>query len=61
VLDEGADAARLKRALAAAHNGECDIVEAVHDYEAGMLDYGFRAVRDSLKAMPPDDLPRDIG
>jgi 2-polyprenyl-6-methoxyphenol hydroxylase-like FAD-dependent oxidoreductase len=45
------DAARLKRALAAAHNRECDIVEAIHDYEAGMLDYGFRAVRNSLKAM----------
>ena len=45
------DAARLKRALVAAHNGERDIVEAIHDYEAGMLDYGFRAVRNSLQAM----------
>ena len=45
------DAARLKRALVAAHNGERDIVEAIRDYEAGMLDYGFRAVRNSLKAM----------
>ncbi len=45
------DAARLKRALVAAHNGERDIVEAIHDYETGMLDYGFRAVRNSLKAM----------
>jgi 2-polyprenyl-6-methoxyphenol hydroxylase-like FAD-dependent oxidoreductase len=45
------DAARLKRALVAAQNGERDIVEAIHDYEAGMLDYGFRAVRNSLKAM----------
>jgi salicylate hydroxylase len=45
------DAARLKRALVAAHNGERDIIEAIHDYEAGMLDYGFRAVRNSLKAM----------
>jgi salicylate hydroxylase len=45
------DAARLKHTLVAAHNGERDIVEAIHDYEAGMLDYGFRAVRNSLKAM----------
>jgi len=26
-------------------------VAAIRDYEAGMLDYGFRAVRNSLKAM----------
>ena len=45
------DAARLKRALLATHRGECDLVDAIHDYEAGMLDYGFRAVRNSLKAM----------
>jgi 2-polyprenyl-6-methoxyphenol hydroxylase-like FAD-dependent oxidoreductase len=45
------DAARLKRALVAAHRGERDIVVAIHDYETGMLDYGFRAVRNSLKAM----------
>jgi 2-polyprenyl-6-methoxyphenol hydroxylase-like FAD-dependent oxidoreductase len=45
------DAARLKRALVAAHRGERDIVAAIHDYETGMLDYGFRAVRNSLKAM----------
>jgi 2-polyprenyl-6-methoxyphenol hydroxylase-like FAD-dependent oxidoreductase len=45
------DAARLKHALVAAHNGERNILEAIHDYETGMLDYGFRAVRNSLKAM----------
>jgi 2-polyprenyl-6-methoxyphenol hydroxylase-like FAD-dependent oxidoreductase len=45
------DAARLKRALVAAHRGERDIVAAIHDYETGMLDYGFRAVHNSLKAM----------
>ncbi|MBV8132364.1 MAG: FAD-dependent monooxygenase [Alphaproteobacteria bacterium] len=45
------DAARLKRALVAAHRGERDLVEAIGDYEAGMLGYGFRAVRNSLKAM----------
>ena len=45
------DAARLKRALVVAYRGERDLVEAIGDYEAGMLDYGFRAVRNSLKAM----------
>jgi 2-polyprenyl-6-methoxyphenol hydroxylase-like FAD-dependent oxidoreductase len=45
------DAARLKRALLAAHRGERDLLEAIHDYEVGMRDYGFRAVRNSLKAM----------
>ena len=45
------DAARLKRALVAARSGERNLVEAIHDYETGMLDYGFRAVRNSLKAM----------
>jgi salicylate hydroxylase len=45
------DAARLKRALVAARRGESDLIEAIHDYETGMLDYGFRAVRNSLKAM----------
>jgi 2-polyprenyl-6-methoxyphenol hydroxylase-like FAD-dependent oxidoreductase len=45
------DAALLKRALVAAHRGERDLIEAIHDYEAGMRDYGFRAVRNSLKAM----------
>ena len=45
------DAARLKRALVSAHCGERDLVEAIREYEAGMLDYGFRAVRNSLKAM----------
>jgi 2-polyprenyl-6-methoxyphenol hydroxylase-like FAD-dependent oxidoreductase len=45
------DAARLKRALVAAQNGERNLVDAIHDYETGMLDYGFRAVRNSLKAM----------
>jgi 2-polyprenyl-6-methoxyphenol hydroxylase-like FAD-dependent oxidoreductase len=45
------DAARLKRALVAAHCGERDLVDAIHEYEADMLDYGFRAVRNSLRAM----------
>jgi 2-polyprenyl-6-methoxyphenol hydroxylase-like FAD-dependent oxidoreductase len=45
------DAARLTRALVSAHCGKRDLVEAINDYETGMLDYGFRAVRNSLKAM----------
>ena len=28
-----------------------DVVGALHEYEIGMRDYGFRAVRNSLKAM----------
>lgn len=45
------DAARLTGALVAAQRGERDLIDAIHEYEAGMLDYGFRAVRNSLKAM----------
>ena len=45
------DAERLTRALVAAHRGERPLLEAIHDYEAGMRDYAFRAVRNSLKAM----------
>jgi salicylate hydroxylase len=45
------DAARLKRALVAAQRGERGLVDALHDYETGMCAYGFRAVRNSLKAM----------
>jgi salicylate hydroxylase len=45
------DAMRLCRALAAADRGEQPLVDAIHTYEADMLDYGFRAVRTSLHAM----------
>ena len=45
------DAMRLCRALAAADRGERPLVDAIHGYEADMLDYGFRAVRTSLHAM----------
>ena len=45
------DAMRLCRALAAADRGEQPLVDAMHTYEADMLDYGFRAVRTSLHAM----------
>jgi salicylate hydroxylase len=45
------DAVRLCRALTAVHCGERLAIEAIHEYEAGMLDYGFAAVRASLQAM----------
>ncbi len=45
------DAVRLARGLTAAVRGERPLIDAIHDYEAGMIDYGFRAVRRSLHAM----------
>ena len=45
------DAMRLCDALTAASRGQRPVLEAIHDYEAGMIDYGFRAVRTSLHAM----------
>jgi salicylate hydroxylase len=45
------DAARLRRALVAAQRGERGLIDALHDYETGMCEYGFRAVRNSLAAM----------
>jgi 2-polyprenyl-6-methoxyphenol hydroxylase-like FAD-dependent oxidoreductase len=45
------DAVRLKRALAAVQSGQRDLMTALRGYEAEMLHYGFRAVRNSLKAM----------
>jgi 2-polyprenyl-6-methoxyphenol hydroxylase-like FAD-dependent oxidoreductase len=45
------DAVRLERALVAAARGERDLLDAVGDYEREMRDYGFRAVRNSLRAM----------
>jgi 2-polyprenyl-6-methoxyphenol hydroxylase-like FAD-dependent oxidoreductase len=45
------DAVRLKRALVAGARGERDLLAAIGAYEAEMRDYGFRAVRNSLRAM----------
>jgi 2-polyprenyl-6-methoxyphenol hydroxylase-like FAD-dependent oxidoreductase len=45
------DAVRLCDALVAADRGERDIVDAIHAYETDMMDYGFKAVRNSLAAM----------
>jgi 2-polyprenyl-6-methoxyphenol hydroxylase-like FAD-dependent oxidoreductase len=44
------DASVLGRNLAAAHRGEMPLLRAIHEYESAMLDYGFRAVRNSLHA-----------
>lgn len=44
------DASLLVRKLAAAHRGEVPLIEAIHEYETTMIDYGFRAVRRSLQA-----------
>ena len=45
------DAMLLCAALTAASRGRRPLLEAIHDYEAGMRDYGFRAVHTSLRAM----------
>jgi hypothetical protein len=42
---------RLCAALTAASRGRRPVLEAIHDYETGMINYGFRAVRTSLRAM----------
>jgi salicylate hydroxylase len=45
------DAVRLRDALVAADRGERPLIDAIRAYEAGMIDYGFKAVRTSLRAM----------
>jgi 2-polyprenyl-6-methoxyphenol hydroxylase-like FAD-dependent oxidoreductase len=45
------DAVRLKRAIVAGARGERDLFASVTAYESEMRDYGFRAARNSLKAM----------
>ena len=45
------DAVRLREALLVAQRGDAQLVEAIGGYEAQMRDYGFTAVRNSLKAM----------
>jgi 2-polyprenyl-6-methoxyphenol hydroxylase-like FAD-dependent oxidoreductase len=44
------DAELLGRQLAAADRGEIPLLTAIHDYEAAMIEYGFKAVRSSLQA-----------
>jgi 2-polyprenyl-6-methoxyphenol hydroxylase-like FAD-dependent oxidoreductase len=45
------DADSLRRALLRAHRGESELIPALHDYEAEMIDRGFRAVDASLRQM----------
>ncbi|EFH82253.1 FAD-dependent oxidoreductase [Ktedonobacter racemifer] len=45
------DASLLGRKLVATSRGELSLEQAMHDYEAEMLVYGFDAVRSSLKAL----------
>ena len=45
------DAVRLCRGLTTANRGERPVIDAIRDYETGMIDYGFRAVQTSLHAM----------
>jgi 2-polyprenyl-6-methoxyphenol hydroxylase-like FAD-dependent oxidoreductase len=45
------DAALLTRELIALRDGQKDTVEALHDYEAAMLEFGFAAVMTSLNAL----------
>jgi len=45
------DAVRLCRALTTASRAERPVIDAIRDYETGMIDYGFRAVQTSLHAM----------
>jgi hypothetical protein len=40
----------LCQTLTAADRGERPLLTAIHDYEATMIDYGFKAVRSSLQA-----------
>jgi 2-polyprenyl-6-methoxyphenol hydroxylase-like FAD-dependent oxidoreductase len=55
------DALALRDALLAADRGECPAIEAIHAYEAAMLDYGFKAVRNSLRAMEQTTSDNTIG
>jgi 2-polyprenyl-6-methoxyphenol hydroxylase-like FAD-dependent oxidoreductase len=45
------DAVGLRDALVAAQRGEKPLLDAINGYETAMRDYGFKAVRNSLKAM----------
>jgi 2-polyprenyl-6-methoxyphenol hydroxylase-like FAD-dependent oxidoreductase len=45
------DAHFLSQELVAAQSGEKPLLQAIHDYEAAMIEYGFAAVNDSLQAL----------
>jgi hypothetical protein len=42
---------RLRDALVATQRGEMPVLDAIGGYEAGICDYGFKAVSNSLQAM----------
>ena len=44
------DAGLLCRQLIAANRGDLPLLQAIHDYEVAMLDYGFAAVRESERS-----------
>jgi hypothetical protein len=43
------DADLLRRQLTSVHKGQLDLIPAMHEYERQMLDYGFAAVKSSLR------------
>ncbi|RZQ63103.1 FAD-dependent oxidoreductase [Amycolatopsis suaedae] len=49
------DARLLGDRLGAAHRGEVPVLTAIREYETRMIDYGFTAVRESLKAYGKDN------
>lgn len=55
------DAALLHRELAAAVGGDTPLLTAIHDYETAMVEYGFAAVRDSLKAARQATMDNAVG
>jgi 2-polyprenyl-6-methoxyphenol hydroxylase-like FAD-dependent oxidoreductase len=44
------DASLLCQKLITARRGELPLLQAIHEYETAMIEYGFRAMRDSLSA-----------
>jgi salicylate hydroxylase len=45
------DAVRMRDALVETDRGGRELTDALHAYETGMIDYGFKAVRNSLGAL----------
>jgi salicylate hydroxylase len=55
------DAQLLSRKLIAAARGEVGLVAGIHDYETQMIDYGFAAVRASLRTAEQTVSPNRFG
>lgn len=55
------DAQLLSRKLIAAARGEVGLVAGIHDYETQMIDYGFAAVRASLRTAEQTVSPSRFG